>query len=84
MVYVVKLLSTDSGPKTSTKKTGKRDAPAFQNACAVMFPVGRIFASSLQLQQTARKFLDQWAVSSTSSDKQKTNIVLLFQTAKPY
>ena len=57
-------------PVDINPKTGKRNEKSFEEACSVMFPVGRVFASSLQLQQTARKFLDQWAVSSTSTGKQ--------------
>ena len=57
-------------PKHINPSTGKRDEDAFEEACSAMFPEGRIFASSFQLQQAARKFLDQWAVSSTSTGKQ--------------
>ena len=33
------------------EKTGKQDEEAFEGTCSVIFPVGRVFASSLQLQQ---------------------------------
>ena len=46
-------------PHEINPNTGKRDEVAFEKACSTIFAEGRIFASSLQLQQAARKFLDQ-------------------------
>ena len=61
-----------AAPKASDvdKSNGQRDTDAFKKACSLIFPVGRQFASSIQIQQVARDFLDQWAVSSTSFGKQ--------------
>ena len=59
-----------SGQTPIDPKTGKRDKEAFEKACEVIFPVGRIFELLLQLQQAARKFLNQWAVLSSSFGKQ--------------
>ena len=52
------------------KSDGKRNKKAFEEACSSMFPIGRKFASSIQIQQAARYFLNQWAISSTSFGKQ--------------
>ena len=62
----------EAAPKEGdvTKSTGKRDKESFKLACLSMFPVGRIFSSCIQIQQVARNFLDQWAVSSTCTGKQ--------------
>ena len=57
--------ATDVDPSTGT-----RDLDAFVAACEKVFPVGRQFASPKQLEQAAKIFLDQWAVSCTNFGKQ--------------
>jgi hypothetical protein len=40
--------------------TRVRDKVAFMEACTVLFKVGRIFSSPMQLKQAATLFLDKW------------------------
>jgi hypothetical protein len=47
----------------------RRDSQSLQVAASRMFPVGRIFASSKQLEQVCRRFADAWAFQITHSGK---------------
>ena len=51
---------------------GIRDAITFQAACLKMFPLGRVFASSKQLHQAAKIFLDAWGVKCVNNGKKIT------------
>ena len=47
----------------------KRDLDAFKRKCELMFPKGRIFMSSTQLDQAAKYFLDGWNVKKVHNAK---------------
>jgi hypothetical protein len=49
--------------------TGVHDTQAFQNACAVLFHEGHIFASTKQLKQVATLFLEKWSVRCVQHGK---------------
>jgi hypothetical protein len=51
---------------------GNRDPITFQAACEKMFPVGRVFASSKQLHQASKIFLDAWGVKCVNNGKKIT------------
>jgi hypothetical protein len=51
------------------KAAGSRDLEAFKTNCSQLFHVGRIFASHKQVEQTAKLFLDAWAISSSCIGK---------------
>ena len=48
---------------------GERDKAVFEENCLKLFAPGRKFASSRQLTQVAKLFLDAWAVNGTSQGK---------------
>jgi hypothetical protein len=48
---------------------GERDKAIFEENCIKLFAPGRKFASSRQLTQVAKLFLDAWAVNGTSQGK---------------
>ena len=51
------------------KSSGKHDKSAFQAACKTVFFKDRCFANSIQLNQFAKIFLAEWAVSKASHGK---------------
>ena len=50
-------------------KSGRRNKEAFVSACDTLFPIGRTFSSSLQLNQATKTFLSKWAISKASHGK---------------
>jgi hypothetical protein len=48
---------------------GERDKAVFEDNCTKLFAPGRKFASSRQLTQVAKLFLDVWAVNGASQGK---------------
>ena len=44
-------------------KSCRRNKDAFVSTCDTVFPIGRIFSSSLQLNQALKIFLSKWAIS---------------------
>ena len=50
-------------------KSGRRNKEAFASTCDTLFPIGRTFSSSLQLNQTTKKFVSKWAISKSSQGK---------------
>jgi hypothetical protein len=48
------------------------DSQSLLVAASRMFPVGRIFASSKQLEQVCRRFADAWAFQITHSGKNRS------------
>jgi hypothetical protein len=51
---------------------GNRDPITFQAACSTMFAGGRVFASSKQLHQASKMFLDAWGVKCVNNGKKIT------------
>ena len=49
--------------------TGVRDKDKFESMCEQLFPPGRVFASNKQLEQTAFRFLEAWAVRGVHDGK---------------
>ena len=64
------IVSLRPKPNDVERSSGRRSSEAFKKACKTIFPIGRIFAFLFQLQQAARMFLDQWAISSICTGKQ--------------
>ena len=52
-----------------TPDTGERNKEMFVINCNLLFPKGRLFASSKQLDQVAEMFLEAWAISKSLSGK---------------
>ena len=50
-------------------KSGRRNKEAFVSACDALFPIGRTFSSSLQLNQATKTFLSKWAILKSSQGK---------------
>jgi hypothetical protein len=50
--------------------SGVRDKAAFVEVCKIVFPTGRIFSSSKQLEQAVKLFLDKWGCKATVQGKQ--------------
>jgi hypothetical protein len=50
---------------------GEHDKTTFEENCNILFAPGRIFASSYQLTQVAKLFLDAWAVIGISQGSKK-------------
>ena len=56
---------------------GERDKAIFEENCNKLFALGRKFASSRQLTQVAKLFLDAWAVNGTSQGTSTSMIMSL-------